>query len=264
MRLEVLVSTMHQSDKSLIEKMNLKTDAIIINQCNKNEYEEFTIKDKKIKFLSNVQRGLSKSRNQALLYASGDICLIADDDIIYKDDYERTVIDAFKKIPDADIIVFDTTMINYKGGIERKCIKKIRRAPKYKNYGSVRIAFKRSSFLKNNIWFNILFGAGAKYGSGEETLVIRDAVKKGLKIYEYPANIADVDYSTSTWFNGYDDEYFYNKGAFLEACYKQKKFVLKYYYLFKFRNLTELSYKEILNLIERGSKGYRELKKYKK
>ena len=33
MKLQVLVSCMHQQDYSLLEKMNIQTDAIIINQC---------------------------------------------------------------------------------------------------------------------------------------------------------------------------------------------------------------------------------------
>lgn len=263
MKVEVLVATMNQYDKSLIEKMNLRTDAIIINQCDNNMYEEFRFKDKNIKFLSNNQRGLSKSRNQALLYASGDICLIADDDIRYVDNYEEIVIDAFKKVPNADVIIFNTNMINYKGKIKRNDTEKIRKAPKYKNYGSVRIAFKRDVFLKNNIWFNVFFGAGGMFGSGEETLVIRELNRKGLKIYEYPMIIADVDYSTSTWFEGYNDKYFYNKGAFLCAAYPKLKNIFKFYYLIRFKKLTNLKYSEVLFNINNGIKGYRNLIQFK-
>lgn len=49
----------------------------------------------------------------------------------------------------------------------------------------MRIAFKLKSFQKNNIWFNVNFGTGSIYGSGEESLMLREANKKGLKIYEY-------------------------------------------------------------------------------
>ena len=41
MRIQILVATMNQTDYSLIEKMNIKTDAIIGNQCNHNNIEEF-------------------------------------------------------------------------------------------------------------------------------------------------------------------------------------------------------------------------------
>lgn len=33
MGLEVLIATMHQTDYSLPEKMNVESDAVVINQC---------------------------------------------------------------------------------------------------------------------------------------------------------------------------------------------------------------------------------------
>ena len=38
MRVEVLVSTMHQKDKDFLEKMNISTDAIVINQTDSEGY----------------------------------------------------------------------------------------------------------------------------------------------------------------------------------------------------------------------------------
>ena len=44
MTLEVLVSTMYQKDYSLLDRMNIQTDAIVVNQCNENSIEEFEYK----------------------------------------------------------------------------------------------------------------------------------------------------------------------------------------------------------------------------
>ncbi len=85
MNVEVLVATMNQKDFSLIKKMNLRGDAVIINQCKKDEYTEIDNNNHKIKFISCNEKGLSKSRNKAITNATGDICIIADDDIIYND-----------------------------------------------------------------------------------------------------------------------------------------------------------------------------------
>lgn len=259
LKLEVLVATMKQNDYSLFKKMNINSDVLFVNQSDINKYDECSLNGHRVRMLSNMQRGLSKSRNQALLFSEGDICLIADDDIKYTDGYQNTVFNAFKEIPDADIIIFNTTLLNYSGGIRRKEIKKIRRAPKYKNYGSVRIAFRRESLLKNNIWFNVFFGTGSFYGAGEESLVLRDANKKGLKIYEYPENIAEVDYSISTWFKGYDEKYFYDKGAWLAAAYPKLKHLFKYYYLVSFRNHTNISIKNMMKYLNDGIDGYKSL-----
>lgn len=257
MRVEVLVATMNRKNINFIEDMNIKSDSLIINQSNYNGYEEINKENFKIRMLSNNQRGLSRSRNQAILYSEADICLFADDDVVYENDYVETILKAFKELPDADIIVFETEMINYKGGIVREKLKKIRKAPKYKNYGSVRIAFRRESFIKNNIWFNLNFGAGSKFKAGEETLVLRDANRKGMKIYEYPLKIAKVDYSESTWFEGYNEKYFYDKGAFLAVAYPKLKYILKYYYIYKFRNVSQIS---IRKAIYNMRKGYLEYK----
>jgi hypothetical protein len=76
MDIEVLVSTMHRSDTDLIKKMNLQTDAIIINQTDKVDYEEISHNNKKVRFFSFNERGVGLSRNSALMRSVGDICVL--------------------------------------------------------------------------------------------------------------------------------------------------------------------------------------------
>ena len=53
MNLEVLVSTMNLKEpEKFIKKMNIKTDAIIVNQCNDNSYKEIDYNEKKIRIYS--------------------------------------------------------------------------------------------------------------------------------------------------------------------------------------------------------------------
>ena len=78
MRVQVLVATMHQTDYSLLEKMNIQTDAIVVNQCDENKIEEFEYNGHKIKWLSLKERGVGLSRNTALMRADADILLFAD------------------------------------------------------------------------------------------------------------------------------------------------------------------------------------------
>ena len=51
MKIEVLVAAMGQSDCQLIADMNIQTDALIGNQCDKNEIREFQIDENYILFL---------------------------------------------------------------------------------------------------------------------------------------------------------------------------------------------------------------------
>lgn len=75
MTLQVLVATMHQTDHSLLEKMNIQSDAIVVNQCNRNEVERFMYNGHQILWMSLNERGIGLSRNTALMRATADIIL---------------------------------------------------------------------------------------------------------------------------------------------------------------------------------------------
>ncbi|GAA0746441.1 glycosyltransferase family A protein [Clostridium oceanicum] len=212
MKLEVLVSTMNQKDMFLSKKMNIKTDALIINQCDKEDVQELIIDNKKIRMLSYNERGLSKSRNRAIYNSKADICIIADDDLVYKDNYKNIIIEAYNKYLDADIIAFDVKSTNCcrptsslkEGNVDFLHSMKI---------ASFQITFKRESILNKNIKFNELFGAGSKYTCGEENILLIECIKKGLKVKFVKKAIAIVNHNESTWYNGFDKKLFKTKGA---------------------------------------------------
>ncbi len=52
MKLQVLVATMHQKDYSLLDKMNIQSEAIVINQCDENSFEDIEYKGKNVRFIS--------------------------------------------------------------------------------------------------------------------------------------------------------------------------------------------------------------------
>ena len=157
MRIEVLVSTMNQKNIELVKKMNIKSDALIINQTNYDGIENYKFDNKKFTLINCNEVGLSKSRNKALANATGDICIIADDDVVYNDKYCEVVKSAYKKYYDADIIVFEVPTTNQ----ERKQKKAIKN--EYISYlksgkiSSFQITFKRKSLIDNNIKFDEMF-----------------------------------------------------------------------------------------------------------
>lgn len=218
---EVLVSTMNSKDMSIYDDMNITSDAIIINQCDKNDYEEKVKDNKLIRMYSFNEKGVGKSRNNALMRSTGDICMMADDDMVYVDGYEDIVINAFKANPNVDMIVFNVRVHNNNGTKER--VKKNQRVRFYNclKYGTVTFAFRRKKVYQENIFFSLLFGGGAKYGAGEDSLFIWDCIKKGLKVYSNKNVIADVYNYDSTWFKGYNKKYFIDKGALFAALSKR-------------------------------------------
>ena len=66
------------------------------------------------------------------------------------------------------------------------------------------------------------FGGGTAHGSGEDVLFIKDCLKKNLNVIAVPATLAKLNESReSTWFKGYDEKYFYDKG-YLFACISKR------------------------------------------
>ena len=70
---------------------------------------------------------------------------------------------------------------------------------------------------KKNIQFTLLFGGGTRYGSGEDSLFLAACLKAGLKIYTCPKLLAYSKQEESTWFQGYTEKFFVDKGALYQA-----------------------------------------------
>lgn len=254
MNLQVLVSTMNQNDHSLIDKMNIQSDAIIVNQCNRNEFEKIEYKNHSITFLSFNERGVGLSRNNALMRATADICLFADDDVIYNNCYGEIIVKAFEENPAADVILFNVPSSNPKRPSYQ--IKKHSRVRWFNclRYGTYQLAVRTERLKHANIYFSLLFGGGTKYGSGEDSLFITDCIKKGLKIYANPSIIGHVSQENSSWFQGYTDKFFFDKGVLYASISKLwaellcLQFVLRHRRLFK----DNKSLKEAIQLMYQG------------
>lgn len=259
---EVLLSCMYQEGFDIGYKTNVKSDLLIINQCDKEEYQEKEVDGYLWRMISTKERGLSCSRNMALDHARGKICLLCDDDEIYNDDFREIVIKAFAELSQASLIGFNVNRINVSMKKTYYKITTKKETERYRSFGSPMVAFRLKEIMEKNIRFNEMFGSGTPWGPGEESLFQRDARQKGLKLYEYPACIATLDYSNeSRWFHGYDAEYFYNQGAFAEYC-GTNRFVRElfnlYTFLYKYRREMTLSPLEKLKWKHRGEKGWRE------
>lgn len=262
MKLQVLVSTMNNTNiEKLYNDMNLKTDALIINQSDTFYYEKKTINDAKLECYTFNERGLSKSRNNALLRCTGDIICFADDDMTYTETYEKDILNEFKNHPQADAIVF-----NVKSNSIQRTAKEIKKFAKVgkmesREYGSVHIAIKRNSLITRNVFFNILFGSGSVYKCGEDTIFLKELLDKNIKLYKSPVVIGSVDMSNSTWFNGYTEEYFFDKGAVIACAYPKIKYLLILIQAFKNSKRKLGSYSQFLKLFNwylKGVKGYQD------
>lgn len=263
MKIEVLLSTMYQSGFDIVKKCNIKSDAVIVNQCGYDKYEEKEFSFGKVRMYSNTNRGLSKSRNLALNSSVGDICLICDEDVEYVENYVQIVTEAFNTIKDADVIVFNINRVNAGKRQKEKLFKKIKRIPKFKTYGSVHIAFRRKSIVDKNICFNELFGSGSgMYSMAEDSIFFRKIHSSGLKAYTYPEVISTVSFEESSWFNGYNEKYCFDVGAFLVEAYPNLYNIVKWYYPLRLKKESELKAKTIISFINKGIEGYKNKKTF--
>lgn len=256
---EVLLSCMHQEDFQIAYETKIDSDLLIINQCDKEGYQEQVVNGHLWRMISTTERGLSRSRNMALDNARGVICLFADNDEIFSDDYRKIILEAFLNVPDATLIAFNVNRVNVQ---MKKSYYRIRKCKESKrSFGSPMTSIKLDDVRKKLIRFNTEFGSGSQWGGGEDGLFQRDIRKCGLKIYEYPKEIATIDYSNeSQWFHGYTEEYFYQQGAFAEYC-KTPRLKRELYALYtsfiKLRKEKGLSPLQKMLWRYRGEKGWR-------
>ena len=107
MKIEVLVAALEKNPEELAEKMNIRTDCLIVNQCDRNGFDEFSRNGHTVRVLSMTDRGVGISRNAAIDNSKGDILLFSDQDIVYNDDYESVIEEEFNLNPGADMLVFN-------------------------------------------------------------------------------------------------------------------------------------------------------------
>lgn len=244
MNLQVLISTMHQNDYSLLKKMNINSNAIVINQTDSKSSTMFKKNNNDILWVNSFERGLSKSRNLAIKKADSNICLLADDDLVYCNNYREIVLETFEYNPKIDIIIFQVE------GIEKKF--KNYKAKSFKigylssmKVSSVQIAFRLDSIRKKEIKFNEMFGAGAKFKMGEENIFLINCLKNGLNIKYIPKKIANLHIGNSSWFDGFSKEYFISRGASFAGMSKKLSFFL----IFQFAIRKYSLYKNSMSLV---------------
>lgn len=230
MKLEILLSCMHRTDGLIVEESGILGDVLVINQCDREEIQEFPTKKGRAIIYSTTDRGLTKSRNAAIEKSRSDICMLCDDDEVFAPDYEEKILSSYNELPDADIIIFK--MLDRPTALGDKTVRI--KFPKTMKVSSWQISFRRESLIKAGVRFDPLLGAGTENGAEEELKFLLDCQKAGLKIYYVPKEIAQVGQTESTWFSGFNEQFFVNRGAttryilgFFPACLYALYYIIK-------------------------------------
>lgn len=253
MKVQVLVSAVEQNTAELTAKMNIHTDAVIVNQCDNYGYEEFQVQGGKVQCFSMKERGVGLSRNTALLHADAEICVFSDEDIVLSKDYEKQIAKAYEQLTDADMILVNVKVAASRRTYWNEDIHRIN----YRNYGrypAYSITARLDALRKANVYYSVLYGGGARYSNGEDSLFLKDCLKAGLKIYSHTICIGEETERPSTWFSGYHEKFFRDRGVLYHDLYGVAAVPLAYRFLWVHRGemCREIPLKRAFELMREG------------
>lgn len=260
MTLEMLISAVNADPCRLIENMKIECPAVLVDQCGRVSFELLERPAGSVRVFYMDEKGVGKSRNKALSESEGDILLFADEDIVYDSGYADRVLREFEDHPEAEVLFFNVRVCDERRTYwnEDRAKVKIWNAGRYPAYSIAlrKEAFKRAEEKYGNIRFSELFGGGAKYSCGEDSLFIKDLLKAGLRSYRTTVEIGEEVPRQSTWFKGYDRKYFFDRGVLFHFLYGVMAFPMGIRYVLLKRKVmcNQVPWTEALKEINKGIK----------
>ena len=253
MTFQYLISAVCKEEKDLVEGMHLQGDAVLVDQCDKDGEHTTQYDFGSVHVIEQNDRGVGLSRNTALENATADICLFSDEDIEYYDGCVIKVTEAFSRHPDAAVIAFNIDVDQRR----RTYVNDTERPVGYLNYGrypAYALAVSRKKIVEAGVRFSLLFGGGAKYSNGEDSLFLHDCLKYGLKIYAVTECLGKENYRESTWFKGYTDKFFFDRGVLYHFLYGKAAALLGLRFLISNRKtmLKDTTLKRAFSLLKKG------------
>lgn len=256
MRLQVLAVTMHREDLSIAEQMNIRCDAVVANQADRDDDVTRDTDYGRWRMITTATRGVGRNRNIGLEAADGDVLLLSDDDVTYRDDMPSRVLQAFEEHPQADVIVFGMDMVRDGQVFETRCepFRRVRIWNAMK-YGTCRIALRREALERTKIRFHESFGGGCPFSAGEDSLFVKSCLDHGLHVYAYPYVLGACRKDASSWFVGYNDKYFYDKGVLIRHLFPRTAYLMALYFGIRFKRETTVGMWRRLRLVYAGVRG---------
>lgn len=260
MKVQLLIAALNKNPVELLNEMNIDSDAVLVNQCNEEKEETIFIKGHSVLVLCKNERGVGKSRNLAISRATGDIVVFSDDDIRYVDGYAEKIVAEFEGNKDAEMIVFNVEIAESRKTFENTDRKRVH----WYNcgrYGAVSFAIRLDCLKKYGVTYSLLFGGGAKYANGEDSLFILELLKKGCKVYTSPVTIGKEVEGDSSWFNGYNEKYFFDRGVLYRCMYGAFAPLMALRFLFAHRQkmCETINIKQAYKLMKAGIKEGKEI-----
>lgn len=254
--LEILISTKDRDNLDFLNNIFVNNNAhsnpiLIINQTQNLNFS--CPYSDNINLINVNEVGLSKSRNLAIENAKADICLLADDDIVYENNFGSIVLNAFNINPSADIITFKMSDLNGNSFKDYPVV--INHNKKSLSFvNSVVIAFRRNSIISNKVFFDENFGLGSTFQTADEYVFLRNAMSLNLNIVFHNEVILSHPIDSS----GKDvasDRILFAKGALFYKYYNIFSFLKLIHYLYLMFKFKYISLGQVINKYLIGVKG---------
>ncbi len=258
--IEILIATMNKDSLDFLKPMFsfcsfTNFSILIVNQTIK---EKLLISDyHNVRVINSFDKGLSKSRNLALENAVGKILIIADDDVVYQNDFISKIIAAHNKFEQATVINF--CAINQKGSYLKKYpndSKKQLNTFDIFNVSSIEMTMNKERLNAAGIRFDEDFGLGSEFEMGEEAVFLFDLKHKNYQI-AFENQILVAHYGLTSSSKKSEIERYYIQGALLNRIFKKKDIFLLFTKLFfdlKQRKLKLKSFFKVLKSAKQGRK----------
>ncbi len=241
-RLQILISAVNKDPYKLPAAMGLESDACIVNQLIGNKApadqtpsdKAFDFGGHKVSVIIRREKGVGLSRNTALEHSDHELIQFGDDDIIYDEGYAGRIVKEFDAHPEADVLLFN---VKAQEGRETYWNTDFARV-NWRNYGrypAYAFCARRDKLIASGVKYSLLFGGGAPYMNGEDSLFLHDCLKAGLGIYRTDVYLGKEKPGHSTWFSGYTDKFFYDRGVLYHFLYEKMAKAMGFRWIFKNR-----------------------------
>lgn len=262
--IEILISTQNRDSLSFLENIfpchQLTTlNILIINQTSENCLLQSDYQN--IRVINSFEKGLSKSRNLALQNASKKIGIIADDDIIFKKNFQDIVIQGFIKFSKSVVIrfMYEKTIENLANSYPKKEKNSLNWFD-ILNTASVEMVINTQLFKHNNLKFDENFGLNSTFGMGEEAVFLSDCKAKKLSLAFCPAVICQHP-TVSSHQKISTAEIYKIQGAVMTRIFKKRAWIWIFIKLFFDLKQRNISFKDSILLYKTAKKGSKKFKK---
>lgn len=263
--LEIVLATMNRNSLDFLIPMFPFFDfsnfsILIVNQT--QEANLLISEFPSVRVINSFEKGLSKSRNLGLKNARGKILLIADDDVVFKNDFDSIIIDTYNKFPSATGINFYAEKPD--GTLFKKSISKTKEKIgqlELFNILSIEMTFNSEMLAKLELQFDENFGLGSRFKMGEEAIFLSEVKSKNQQLIIEPQVIVIHPTESTDDIISFEERY-YIQGAFFKRVTNMNYYFGLFLKVFFDLKQNKIKMSQVFGAIKNANRGKNDFLNY--